>query len=438
MPSIKALEALAEMAAAAGSKILPSRFGEIAESLASRAGLSSNKVLAQSGRAAEGGADNLAPIQITESSALKTALTPQQLALSQANESLVGHITSKIPQVQDGKLDWILGGSAASNALAKARSLTLLDTAQLPAIVPARSMALSAEASASYGRFLRPLGDVDAFVVNNGANRFLSSPYIGALEMELPDAAKGALTAVGEARSSRIMQAVKMEFDFPEVAAIEYAGKTVYLTGPGQLMGNKLRQVLFSYAPADARKLTGDFSHLLDGASSLYTEAELLQFGRQALQRNGLLYRREVNVPWDKSDANTKFLGFLRRVLESEERNGVYLRGLKVDPVDSMTAMRLFEKHPLAKDKSALADFINRHAERVQGFDIKGSAERSQYLMQSGTGKAAQKFLDVLDALPARTGGKDAGLARRLQELDIQLGKDFNLPALYKGLRPKS
>jgi hypothetical protein len=165
---------------------------------------------------------------------------------------------------------------------------------------------------------------------------------------------------VGEHRYEPLIQPVRAEFENPEIAAINLGDRTVYTMGPGQQLGNKFRHVLRYYAPAEQQKTTGDFSHLLDAASNIYSEPELLQIGRQAIQRNNLLYDGNVLAPWAKTDDVTKFVGYMRRVLESEDRNGQYLKGLNIDSRQALDAMRLFEKHSAPADKQAIANFINR------------------------------------------------------------------------------
>lgn len=432
MPPIKAIETIAGAAAESAAKALPSRAAIAAEAFAAKAGAGS----AGKGAANPAAAEILGGMKITDQSVNTAVAAQQRSEIMKANEVLVDHVTGLIPQVQRGKLDWILGGSTAVNALASARKIAILDSSRLPVIAPGKAMTLPEQAKASYGGFVRKVDDVDAFVVNGGKNRFLDSPYLASAEIHLPGTAHGALRAVGEQRTSRLMQAVKMEFDNPEIAAIQYAGKTVYVTGPAQLMTNKMRQVLLSYAPADARKMTGDFSHLLDAATSIYPEKTLLQYGRQALQRNDLLYRREILVPWDKTPENAKFVDYLRKVLESEEKNGGFLKGLKIDSVDSITAMRLFEKHQAAADKTAIAGFINRNADFVRKLDVKGSAEHALYVKQGGTGRASDTFFLMLDHLPANA--KAGALKQQLQELSSQLASTSNLPKLHKAVLAKS
>ena len=430
--SLKVIEALAEAAAESAAKNLPSKLLGAAESLTGKSGVSK---LGKSGslEANPAAAEILGNMQLTDSSARFAFLAKPQADIARANESLLEHITRLMPQVQGGKLDWILGGSAAVNALAVSRNITLLEASRLPSIVPGQVIAMPDRALSSYGNFVRKVGDVDAFVVNNGENAFLKSPYLVAAESTLPQSAEGALTAVGEYRTSKLVQAVKMEFDHPEIAALEYAGKTVYVTAPGQLVGNKLRQVLLQYAPADARKTTGDFNHLLEAASAIYPEQSLLKFGRQALERNELLYKRELTVPWDRSADNSTYLTFLRKVLESEERNGMFLKGLKVDDTKSIAAMRLFEKHTAPADKAAIAGFMNRHGDFVAKLDAKGSEERASFLAQGGAGKASDMFMNLMDSLPARQNTRAANqLKQTLKEMDLQLTQDANLPDLAR------
>jgi hypothetical protein len=298
----------------------------------------------------------------------------------------------------------------------------------LPAIVPAKTIELSDSASASYQQFVRKVGDIDAFVVNGGKNKFMSSPLLGSMDVDIPDSATAALKASGEARSAPLIQGVKMEFDKPEVAAIDIDGNTTYVTGPGQLLGNKLRQVLMSYSPAEAGKLTGDFSSLLDAASSIYSPPELIEFGKQALGRNDLLYRYDLLVPWDASANNAKYLGFLQKVLESEDRNGAFLKGLNISTKDSIAAMKVMDKHSVLEDKSAIAGFINRHSDFVQSLDIKGSPERSIYLQQGGAGKASEKLMEILNEVkPA-----PADVPAQLRAFDEHLSETSNLPELAR------
>lgn len=435
MPSIKAVETLAAMAVETGEKILPSRLHDVIETLSSKAGLNANRAAGQYEHLAGVNASEIrlsGELKTPELPGLNIELSPERAAVIKANQTLVSHISDLMPQVHDGKLDWILGGSSAVNALAGSRSLRILDSASLPSIVPTRTIELTDNAIASLQNFTRRVGDVDAFVVNNGQNRFLGSPYANSMDLAIPDAAAAALRRTGEYRYTPIIQPVKMEFAQPEVAAIEMAGKTVYLTGPGQLLANKFRHVLSSYAPADAEKLTGDFSHLFDAASSIYSEKELMQFGKQALQRNNLLYHGEVMVPWDASANNGKFVSFLRRVLESEERNGAYFKGLKIEPKDSIEAMRLLEKHPLPRDKAAMSDFINRHSELVKAMDTQGSPERALFLEQGGSGRASDTFMNMLQDLKAGGQVETSGLRARLRMLDERLSQSPNLPELSK------
>lgn len=431
MPSIKAIEGLAEVAAEAAGKILPSRLQGVTEALSSKAGLGARSL---EKNPSAGGV--LEPMTITDRAAFSSVLNGEQAKVLKANESLVGSVTDMLPQVQNGKLDWILGGSAATNALAGSRRLTFLDSSKLPAIVPTRIVELSNPAVNGFEGFVRRVGDVDAFVVNGGKNKFLGSPYLGAIQPNLPESAHAALTHVGEFRSSALVQGVKMEFARPEVAAIEYAGKTVFVTGPGQLLGNKMRQVMMSYSPSEAAKMTGDFTHLLDAAANIYTEKALLRFGRDGLQRNGLLYKHDVTLPWERSADNAQFLDYLRAVLESEGRNGRYLKGLNIEATDMVNAMRLFAKHPHSQDKAAMAGFINKHMDSVRSMDLRGSAERTWFLQQGGSGKATNTFMTMLDNMPA---SKQAGnLAERLQVLDTKLKEGAALPALAKVLRTGS
>ncbi len=430
MPSIKTVETIAGLAADAASKALPSKLaGAAAEALAERVGSNAaSKVIS-----------NPAAAEILGSATVSKGIIAAQVGRTEilkANEALVRHVTDLIPQVQKGRLDWILGGSTAVNALASARKVTILDASRLPSITPGKTQALPELATSSYGRFVRKVDDIDAFVVNGGKNTFLESRYLLGVDMDLPATAYGALRAVGEHRSSRLMQAVTMKFDHPEVAAIEYAGKTVFVTGPAQLMTNKMRQVLMSYSPGESRKMTGDFSHLLDAAASIYPEKTLLQHGRQALQRNELLYKKEFIIPWEKTAENGKFVDFLRKVLESEQRNGSFLKGLKIDPTDSMTAMRLFEKHQRTGDKAAIAKFINSHSDFVRKLDVRGSAEHAMYRAQGGRGKASETLFVILDDIPATA--KSGMLKDQLRELSVQLSKTSNLPQLHKTVLSKT
>lgn len=433
MPPLKAIETLAEIVADSGTKILPSRMAEVFESLSDKVGLTANKAIAQAGTGLEGrsAASMLSgELNIAELPALQAKLTAERAAITKANDALVNHVTSVMPQVQDGELDWILGGSSAGNALAGARSLTILDSASLPAIVPARTVELSDDAIAGFQSFVRQVGDIDAFIVNGGKNRYLTSPYVGSIEMSVPESASGALKHTGEARSTSLIQGVKMQFDQPEVAAIDIAGNTTYVTGPGQMLGNKLRQVLMGYSPAEAGKLTGDFSHLLDAASNIYSQPELVQFGKQAIERNSLLYRYELTVPWEQSANNAKYLGFLRKVLEAEEQHGSFLKGLNVDTKDSIATMKILERHPNVADKTAITEFINRHADFVRGLDVKGSPERSLYLQQGGGGKASEKFMALLyDVKPEPYPNS---VADQLRFFDSHLSQNSNLPQLAK------
>lgn len=430
MPSIKTVETIAGLAAETASKSLPSKLASAAaEALTEKVGV----------RTAAKIGSNPATAEILGTATVSEAMIAAAVGrteIMKANEALVGHVTDLIPQVQRGKLDWILGGSTAVNALASARKVTILEASRLPSITPGKTLTLPEHATSSYGRFVRKVDDIDAFVVNGGKNIFLESRFLRGVEMDLPATANGALRAVGEARSGRLMQAVTMKFDHPEVAAIEYAGKTVYVTGPSQLMTNKMRQVLMSYSPADSRKMTGDFGHLLDAAASIYPEKTLLQHGRQALQRNDLLYKREFIMPWDKTAENGKFVDFLRKVLESEEKNGSFLKGLKIDPTDSMTAMRLFEKHQRTGDKAAIAKFINSHSDFIRRLDLRGSAEHAMYRAQGGRGKASETFFVMLDEIPAAA--KPGILKEQLREMSLQLSKTANLPQLHKSLLSKT
>lgn len=429
-PSLKALESMATKAAETAAELLPGKLAAASEALSSRA-LSPqlSKSLAESPAASE----ILSGVSIVENSLVSAPNLARRQQIARANEALVGHVTDVLPQAHQGKLDWILGGSTAVNALSQTSQMTLLNPSRLPLIVEGKTVNLPEAARSIYGSFTRQVGDLDAFVVNGGENRFLKSPYLSSAEVHLPEAAYAALTAVGEARTSRLVQPVLMRFSEPEVAAINYAGKTVYLTGPGQLMSNKMRQVLMSYAPADAPKLTGDFSHLLDAAASIYPEAALYKFAQQGLQRNGLIYRQNLTVPWDKSPDNSKFLDFLRRTLETQEKNGTYLKGLNIDSRDSIQALHLFAKHQNHADRLALQGFINRHADFVGKFDTAGTAERAMYLQQGGQGRASQSFLTMLESLPAssRAGGIN-GLNMQLKAVEMDLARNSNLPALAK------
>lgn len=430
MPPIKTIETIAGAAAESAAKALPSRVVSAAELMAERVGVGSAGKAGANAAASE----ILGGMKLTDQ--VSSAVIAQQRAeIAGANEVLVKHVTDLIPQVHRGKLDWILGGSTAVNALASTRKFAILDATRLPGINPGKTISMTEQASSSYAGFLRKVDDLDAFVVNGGKNRFLQSPYFSSADLHLPDTAHGALRAVGEQRTSSLIQAVKMEFEHPEIAAIEYAGKTVFVTGPAQLMTNKMRQVLMSYAPADARKMTGDFSHLLDAASSIYPERTLLQYGRQALARNDLLYKREILIPWDKTADNAKFVDYLRKVLESEGKNGGFLKGLKIDPTDSISAMRIFEKHPRTADKAAIAGFINRNSDFVRKLDVKGSAEHAMYRKQGGTGKASETFMQMIDDLPVQT--KPGALKQQLNELSGQLAKTSNLPALRRQILAK-
>jgi len=424
---------MAELAANVGKEILPSSLIEAAESMAGKAAGFANKTAAELGAK---GPQSEAERAITGNFAITDnageALRQQQSTqIIEANQSLINHVTDLMPQVQNGKLDWILGGSSAVNALAGARSLTLLDAGKLPGIVSGRTIEFSDKAISSLRNFTRPIGDIDAFVVNGGENKFLSSPYVGSMDLEVPQSAEAALQATGEARFAPLIQGVEMKFATPEIAAIESAGKTVYVTAPGQLMGNKFRHVLTAYAPADADKLTGDFSRLLDVASTMYSEPELIQFGKQAIERNNIMLDGDVIVPWNPSPDNTRYLGFLRKVLESEERNGPFLRGLKVGDQDAMSTLRLLEKHPLPEDKSAIADFINKHAEFVKSIDVPGSPERTLYRSQGGTGKGSQTFLRVMDNVQAHRSVEGASSVKeQLEALEQRLSQSRDLPSL--------
>ena len=429
MVTRKVVETIASAAAEAAEQALPARVAMAAEAVAGKLATGAGK-----GASNPAAAEILGSMKITDQVAA-TVVNQQRVDIIKANEALVGHVTKLMPQVQQGNLDWILGGSSAVNALAAARKITILDAGKLPAIVPGKTITLSEQASNSFGSFVRRVDDVDAFVVNGGKNKFLESPYLVSAEINLPEAAHGALRAVGEARSSRLVQGVKMEFDHPEVAALEYAGKTVFVTGPGQLMTNKMRQVLLSYSPADSRKMTGDFAHLLDAAASIYPEKSLLQFGRQALQRNDLLYKKEVLVPWEKTAENSKFIDYLRKVLESEERNGTFLKGLKIDSADSITAMRVLERHQRTGDKAALAGFINRNSEFVRKLDVKGSAEHTMFRSQGGMGKASDTMFTALDSIP--TQARSGMLRQHLRDLETQLAQTKNLPALMRSVIAK-
>ena len=279
--------------------------------------------------------------------------------LLNANKALVRHVGDLVPQTVDGQLDWILSGSSASNLLADARKIDILDPTKLPQIVPIRTVEISDGARTAYLQMARRVGDVDAFAVNGGRNEFATSPFVRNMSVTVPDSAIPALKAVGEYRSEPLIQATHAVFEKPEIAAIDLGDRTVYTMGPGQQMGNKFRHVLRYYSPAEQQKMTGDFSHLLDAASNIYSDSEVLQFGRQAIAHNNLLYDGQVMAPWGRSADVEKFVGYMRKVLESEGRNGQYLRGLNIDSGSSLDAMRLFEKLPAAADKQAVADFIN-------------------------------------------------------------------------------
>jgi hypothetical protein len=155
--------------------------------------------------------------------------------------------------------------------------------------------------------------------------------------------------------------------------------------------------------------MTGDFSNLLDGASHLYSDSEVLQFGRKAIEHNNILYDGQVMAPWGRSDDVSKFVGYMRRVLESEGRNGQYLRGLNIDSGSSLNAMRLFEKFPAAADKQAVADFINGQEPLMQGV---APAKRSETL------------LNMLDKItpPGETAGAPT-VSQQLEQVQRSLNK---------------
>ncbi|MBX9722391.1 MAG: hypothetical protein K2X81_13400, partial [Candidatus Obscuribacterales bacterium] len=374
--------------------------------------------------------DILGAFELTDRGIFAKSAGPSKDEIVNANRALVSHIDGLMPQVQEGRLDWVLGGSSATNMLAGARSISILDASKLPQIVPQKAMELNDAAVSAYRQFARQAGDVDLFVVKGGQNRFLSSAFVNSMEVEVPAAAHPALKAVGEYRQVPLIQPVKMEFEHLEIAAVKSGDQTFYVTGPGQLMGNKFRQVLRSFAPQDAQKLTGDFSHLMDAASSLYTEKEMLQFGRQAIQRNNLIYEGELLAPWEKTAENEKFVSFLRQVLESEEKNGKYLQGLNVESKDSLSALRLFEGHAAA-DKEALAGFINKHGDFIKSLDVRGSGERTVYLQQGGKGKASEAFMRMLQNLkPSTSAESGAGIKTQLEQLDQRLSSTRDLPSL--------
>ncbi|HEY9753881.1 MAG TPA: hypothetical protein V6C97_01825 [Oculatellaceae cyanobacterium] len=429
MPLLEVLEKTAELATTVGKEIPP---GKLEAVIGEVFGKSEPALVEQAAAAKSVGTDSaskiLGALELVEGPGVGRAVVPSRDEIIQANQALVSHITDLMPQASGGQLDWILGGSSASNVLAGARKFKLLDATKLPNIVPHKTVELSEGAVSAFQHLARQTGDLDVFVVNGGKNAFLNSQFVSSMKVAIPQEAEAALKAVGEARSQPLIQPVRMEFDNPQIAAVEAGDRTVYVTAPGQLLANKFRQVMRLYSPQEAGKTTGDFANLLDATSHLYSEPELLQLARQSVQRNNLLYEGELNVPWDKSPENLKFTGFMRKVFESEERNGQYLKGLKVDDVDSLNALRLFEKHPAPQAKQAIADFINEHGDAVRSLDIKGSAERALYVKQGGTGRASEAFMRILHALPASSeqGGADA-LTSQLQELKPRL---VDLPSL--------
>jgi hypothetical protein len=342
MPSLQVIEVAAELAANAAETIHPERLAPVIDQAFGKGAGGVSQI--------GGAARNVETC--AQASAKDEILT--------ANKALVRHVGNLIPQATGGQLDWILGGSSASNLYADARQISILDPARLPQIAPIRTMELPDAARDAYRQMARRVGDVDAFVVNGGQNQFLRSAYVKSMNVGVPGDAVPALKTVGEYRSEPLIQPVLAEFTNPEIAAIDLGDRTVYTMGPGQQLGNKFRHVLRYYSPAEQQKMTGDFSHILDAASSMYSDSELLQIGRQAIQRNNLLYDGSVLAPWAKTDDVTKFVGYMRRVLESEDRNGQYLQGLNIDSRQALNAMRLFEKHASPADKQALADFINR------------------------------------------------------------------------------
>lgn len=99
----------------------------------------------------------------------------------------------------------------------------------------------------------------------------------------------------------------------------------------------------------------------------------------------------------------------MRKVLESEGRNGQYLRGLNIDSGSSLDAMRLFEKLPAAADKQAVADFINS-----QGAFLKGGnpAKRSETLF---------RMLDNIKPAGETTGAPT--LSQQLEHVQQSLNK---------------
>jgi len=108
-----------------------------------------------------------------------------------------------------------------------------------------------------------------------------------------------------------------------------------------------------------------------------------------------------------------KFVGFMRRVLESEERNGQYLRGLNIDSRHSLEAMRLFEKHAIPADKEAIANFINR-----QEAVMSGSTGSGLYPREAGSEKGTEALLRKLDNIkPAGETEGTTTVSKQLEQL---------------------
>jgi hypothetical protein len=61
--------------------------------------------------------------------AAKEVATAPKAELLNANKALVRYVGDLMPQAANGQLDWILGGSSASNLLADARQISILDPA---------------------------------------------------------------------------------------------------------------------------------------------------------------------------------------------------------------------------------------------------------------------------------------------------------------------
>lgn len=244
------------------------------------------------------------PQEISKAERSEKEITPEQKEILESAEKFVNYLTSRWPQVDEGKkmMNYYLSGSLAIMLLSKAESFTEIDENQMDGLNETQTRTVPEKTQQILASFARPIGDLDYVPtdfyndkresvrnsykkVSDEEYQRLRSQYLwkgggGPSFEEIPEDAKKCFQL--EKSQLKIMCDPVESYGAKRAAKIKVGEKEYYIARPDTIFAYKVLHLIQGYGQKP-EKFNEDFGKLLLAMEEIYSEDELLQITNQIL-----------------------------------------------------------------------------------------------------------------------------------------------------------